>query len=150
MYGKYFAKTFEGSMYGAGFAVFAVWSYAIANADIQGFVELNPKALADKLGGPEADVETAIEFLRAPDEHSRTKTEGGRRLVREGQFLHRIVNYEVHRKIWSAVERREYMRTYMKEYRKGDRRRDGKESRTREGITAAQGVLIAAERNGGK
>lgn len=110
-------------MHGAGFAVFAVWGYAIANADPHGFIELNPKALAPKLGGPESEVMSAIEYLRSPDPESGTKTEEGRRIVREGQFLHRIVNYEAYRKIWSAMERREYMRTYMQEYRKGERRR---------------------------
>ena len=50
MWAKHFKSMYEGSMYGAGLAVFAVWGYTIANAR-KVVVELNPKRVADTLGG---------------------------------------------------------------------------------------------------
>ena len=49
MYGKIFASTFTGSMFGAGSDVFAVWGYVIANAQ-DSRIELNPRMLASTLG----------------------------------------------------------------------------------------------------
>ena len=110
MYGKLFASCFTGSMYGAGPTVFAVWAYAIANADATGHVGLNPRMLAGVIGAEENDVEAALEVLRAPDERSRSQAEGGRRLLRDGQFQHRLVNYEEYREIANQEARRAYFR----------------------------------------
>lgn len=116
MYGKIFASTYTGSMYGAGPTVFAVWGYVIANAGF-GVVELNPKAIASALGSPEADVVAAIDVLCSPDENSRSKDEQGRRLIREGQFQHRVVNHSFYRSILNETERREYNRLAQQRHR---------------------------------
>ena len=49
-------------MVGAGFHVFAVWTYIIANMDSDGFITVNPTLLAITLGGEKRLVEEAIAF----------------------------------------------------------------------------------------
>jgi len=106
MYGKIFASMFTGSMMGAGSHVHAVMTYAVSNADDKGYVELNPRLLVACIGDPIERMKDAIQFLCAPDPDSRTPDEDGRRLVREGQFLYRIVNYGKYRDIRNLEERR--------------------------------------------
>ncbi len=116
MYGKCFESMYEGSMIGAGINVFAVWNYIITKAR-GGAVEVNPKMLAFTLGGTEKQVEDALEFLQRPDPSSRSKEEGGRRLIREGQFQYRLVNWERYQNIRNLSEKREYNRVKQAEYR---------------------------------
>lgn len=120
MYGKAFESMYSGSMVGAGLNVFAVWNYAITKAKT-GIVELNPKLLSAILGGPLKDVEAAIQFLSKPDPDSRSKAEDGRRLVKEGQFQYRVVNWSVYQGIKNAEDLREYNRVRQAEYRKKKR-----------------------------
>lgn len=110
MYGKIFASMFTGSMMGAGSHVHAVMTYAVSNADERGYVELNPTLLAVLIGDPLERMEDAIAYLCRPDPHSRTPDESGRRLVREGQFLYRIVNYEKYRSARDKEARRQQNR----------------------------------------
>lgn len=117
MYGKLHSTCFTGSMYGSSLAVFAVWGYAIACADEKGYVELNPMVLAGTFSCEPREVETAIAYLSEPDAKSRTNSEEGRRMVREGQFLHRIVNYEVYRSLRDKDDRRAYQRDWDRENR---------------------------------
>lgn len=121
MFGKVFAQMYEGSMMGAGPWVFALWPYIIANCDRRGYVELNPRLIAAKIGGSSADARSAIEYLAAPDPESRSKDEGGRRIAKEGEYLYRIVNYEKYRDIRNAENRREQNRVAAKKYREKDR-----------------------------
>jgi hypothetical protein len=114
MFGKAFASMYTGSMFGAGMHVFAVWNYAIANADAKGFVELNPRPVAAALGGSHTDVHAALDYLGEPDPHSRNDADEGRRLVREGQFLYKIVSYEHYRDMRNLEAKREYDRDYQR------------------------------------
>lgn len=123
MYGKYFASTFTGSMFGAGPDVFAVWGYVIANA-VESQVELNPNLLAAIIGTTPDRIRMAIDFLCSPDPQSRTKTEEGRRLVREGEFAYRVPNLLAYRSIRNEEERREYNRLKKAEQRERDRVKD--------------------------
>ena len=116
MYGKFFASTFTGSMVGSGCNVFAVWGYCIANG-IGGQVELNPRIMAAVLGASEDEIRSAIEVLCSPDPHSRSGDQDGRRLVQEGAFAYRIVNFEKYRSIRNEEERREYNRRKQAEHR---------------------------------
>ena len=54
MYGKHFASMYEGSLYGSGAVVFAVWGYVIAcqvpDREHGAVVTLNARKLADTLG----------------------------------------------------------------------------------------------------
>lgn len=116
MYGKIFEGMYEGSMYGAGMHVFAVWGYVIARMQ-KGRVELNPKMLADILGGEEEDVISAIEYLTQPDTNSRTKDFDGRRMVKEGQFQYLVPSWEYYRNIRNEEDRREYNRLAQAKHR---------------------------------
>lgn len=116
MYGKIFASTFTGSMMVAGSDAHAVWCYVIANA-VDSQVELNPLLLAAVIGAPPEAMERAIAYLCAEDPNSRSKAEGGRRLVREGQFAYRVVNHGTYRGIKNEDERREYNRIKKAESR---------------------------------
>ncbi len=117
MYGKFFASTFTGSMFGAGSDVFAVWGYVIANAGIDGRLELNPKMLASVLGASVDAVERAIVSLCEPDPHSRNPQADGRRLQREGQYQYRVTSHEIYRAIRNEEERRAYNREKQRESR---------------------------------
>lgn len=116
MYGKHFASTYTGSMVGAGLNVFAVWGYVIANT-VKGRVELNPKMLAMLLGGPQPEIEKAIEYLQRPDPDSRSKDHEGRRLIREGQYQYFVPTFDTYRKILNEDERRDYNRLKQQEHR---------------------------------
>lgn len=104
-------------MVGAGVHVFAVWNYAIAKTR-RGTVELNPVLLAFVLGAEERLVEEAIKFLCSEDPKSRNSAEGGRRLVREGQFQYRVVNWFTYDAIRSSEDLKRYNREKQAEYRK--------------------------------
>lgn len=110
MYGKLFESTFTGSMCGKGAVTFAVWCYAIAHTQTDSMVELNPIIIAAILGCDVAEVEKAIAFLCSEDHGSRTESEGGRRLIEEGRFLYRTVNWAKYNSIGNNKERREYNR----------------------------------------
>jgi hypothetical protein len=117
VYGKIFASLFEGSMYGAGCDVFAVWAYVIANADAKGFIEINPLKLANTLGADKQRVELALEYLCQPDPSSRNPDDEGRRLVREGAFMYRVVSHHHYRDMRNMDAKREYDRSYRRERR---------------------------------
>jgi hypothetical protein len=119
MYGKSYESKFEGSMVGSGLAVFAVWDYMTTKAR-DGYVEVNPELLAFTLGGREQDpseIVQALEFLQRPDPRSRSQKEGGRRIVKEGQFQYRLVNWGEYNRIRTEEDRREYNRRKQAEYR---------------------------------
>lgn len=109
MYGKVFASMFEGSMLGAGPDVFAVWTYTLTRT-VKGIVELNPPLVGAMIGMPAEHVVAAITFLEQPDPFSRNPDEGGRRLVKEGQFQYRVVSHGKYSKIRNEDERKEYNR----------------------------------------
>jgi hypothetical protein len=93
-WGKLYEKTFEGSMYGGGPVLFAVWCYAIAHMrPPNGVVKLNPRPLADTIGCSVAEVEKAIEILCGPDPASDSKAMDGRRLLRVSTYEYQGVNY---------------------------------------------------------
>ncbi len=119
MYGKHFESMYEGSMYGAGLDVFAVWGYVIAHTK-RSRVELNPKRLSDTLGGDIPAIDKAIEFLMAPDPISRHKEHEGRRLIKEGQFQYFVPSWEAYQVIKNAEDRREYNRVKKSEQRARD------------------------------
>jgi hypothetical protein len=121
MYGKLFASCFTGSMSGSGADMFAVWAYVLANSDMNGTVELNPKLIAVMIGMPEDNVKAVLEKLQQPDPNSRSREQDGKRLIRHGEFLYEIVNYLFYRAIQNKKAQTEYMRKYMKEKRDRER-----------------------------
>ena len=123
MYGKAFASMYEGSMYGAGCNVFAVWGYIIAHA-VAGRIELNPKKVADALGGTLEEIQAAMDYLQQPDAESRNQEYEGRRLVREGQFQYFVPSHEHYRRIQDEAQRREYNRVKQAEHRARKKREE--------------------------
>ena len=123
MYSKLFPGMFTGSMMGSGAAVFAVMTYAIANADEKGMVELNPQLLAAVIGESKELIELAIESLMKPDYKSRSPEEKGKRIIKEGQFLYRLVNYQKYRSIRDEEARLEYQRDWDHKHRPSGHRR---------------------------
>lgn len=123
MYGRVFEKMYEGSMAGAGLNVFALWNYILTKAR-RGVVEINPKLVAFTLGGETGDlsevikqVEDALEYLQRPDPESRSHLEDGKRIIKEGQFQYRIVNWDDYEKIRQEAENREYNRFAQAKHR---------------------------------
>lgn len=108
-------------MYGAGMHIFAVWHYSLDVA-VSGFVELNPVMVAAVLGGTPGEVVKALEYLSRPDTQSRSREEDGRRMVKEGQFQYRIVNWDHYQRIRNERDRREYNRLKQKEFRERQKR----------------------------
>ncbi len=109
MYGKAFESMYTGSMVGAGLNVWGVWNYVIANTHF-GVIEINSALLAFILGCSAKEVEDAISKLCAPDPKSRSKTEAGKRLIKEGQFQYRVVNWEHYQRLRNAEAKRQYDR----------------------------------------
>lgn len=108
-------------MVGAGSVVFAVWGYVIAkqepDREIGSQVRLNPKLLSAILGDTEEAVTGAIDFLCSPDERSTTKKEGGRRLIKIGEFDYQVVNGAQYRAIRDEEERRRQVREAQRRFR---------------------------------
>jgi hypothetical protein len=78
-YVKVFQTMYTGSLYGAGMHVFAVWGWILAHKDESGVVEINPKLVANELGGTDQQVQETVNYLCAPDPNSRSTEEEGRR-----------------------------------------------------------------------
>lgn len=158
MYGKIYDSMFTGSLYGSGAITFAVWSYVIANMQPSReglfYLEINPRLLARLLGEDEKDVVTTLDKFCAPDAESRSSEEEGRRLVKEGQYLYRVVNGPKYREMRDEDARRQYMRDYMRERRKEKReepaRRKAVEKLMRPGgaRTMEERLIEKAEREG--
>lgn len=121
MFGKIFASMFQGSLYGKGWGPQLVMSYVIAHGqpdrELGMVVELNPKLLANTFGEDLKSVEAAIDFLCQPDPESRTPEEGGRRLIKLGQFDYKVVNGAKYRAIRDLEMRREQVRAAMAKHR---------------------------------
>lgn len=137
-WGKFYAKTFTGSMYGAGLHVFTLMGFCVANAmPPEGDVEINTKMLAPVFGCPEEEILKALDYLTSPDPSSRTPGEQGRRLVKVGAFTYRLVNFMAYREGTDIEARKTYFREKQKEYRKrkkSDGRQAGATQAIREGM----------------
>ncbi len=96
---------YEGSMYGAGCNVFAVWGYVISHMRF-GSVELNPRMLSNTLGGSVDEIEQAIVYLTKPDDQSRHKEHEGRHMIQEGQFQYFIPSWQYYEAIRNEADRK--------------------------------------------
>lgn len=124
-------------MIGSGPDVFSVWGYVIAK-NRMGVVELNPTLLAFLIGATEKRMADAIDFLCRPDAKSRSQAQGGKRLVKEGVYQYRMVNWEYYDKIKSLEELRQYNREKQAEYRERER------LKKKGGGTMAERLLVKA------
>jgi hypothetical protein len=123
-YGKLYDRLYSGSMVGKGCVLFALMPYVISKQypasrehDAPMLVELNANLLALIFGATEEEVVRAIEFLCSPDPKSRSKAEEGKRLVREGEYLYRVVNGRYYRELADEERLAENARKYTKKWR---------------------------------
>jgi hypothetical protein len=94
-----------------------VWITLLAMADKNGIAETSLPSLADAARVSFDDCVAAIEKLKSPDKHSRTKQHEGRRIEEcDGGFL--LLNHGKYRAKMGADERREYNRVKQQEWRK--------------------------------
>lgn len=138
MYGKHFESMYTGSMRGAGPVAFAVWGWIIShqkpNTRREEFtVELDPELLAFVIGKVNAeDIARQIQTFCQPDLKSRTEAEEGRKLVKLGVYLYRVVNGAMYDRLRREDERREYNRERQRELRakqkQPDQRQDAGQS----------------------
>ncbi len=82
------------------------WITMLALADRDGQVKASLPGLAHEARLTMAEVEDALEDFRQPDKYSQTTLEGGRR-IRDIEGGWELITYEVHRRMFSAEERRE-------------------------------------------
>jgi len=146
MYGKFYYQAFKGSMYGAGANVFAVWAYIIALA-VKSRVDINPLDIANHIGMTQKEVEDAVEYLCAPDPNSRTPSNEGRRMIREGSFQYFIPNHEIFTKTKSPEELRAYYARVKREWRA----QQEATKKAKEGLTGGltgEGAYLEALNNG--
>lgn len=114
MYGKTFTALWEGSMVGRSDPQL-VFIFLFCHCDRSGFVEAHPAIVSAKTGLSTERVEAAISYLEGPDPKSRSKAEGGRRIIKlDGDHSAgwKVVNYEYYRGLRKAEDRREYQRQY--------------------------------------
>lgn len=140
MYGKAFSSMYSGSMVGRGALFFAVWGYVLANMvpdrECGMWVELNPKVIGFVLGEGEVDVEKVLGEMCEVDPQSRTKDEGGRKLVKLGEYAYRVVNGKKYQMMRSEEDRREQNRVAQAKFRAKSKPLPGEEA------------YVKAERNG--
>ncbi len=93
-----------------------LWCFLLSQADAQGIVEGSVSGLAIAAHVSLKECQQAVEIFCAPDPHSRTKDEGGRRLVEvDGGW--QIVSYQKWRFKLSKEERKQYKRVHEQKRR---------------------------------
>jgi hypothetical protein len=119
MYVKLFASIYQGTLRGKSHGLL-VFTNLLAHCDRDGVADIHPKAIADEVGLPLADVQAALYELEAPDDESRTPDEGGRRIIRVDEHRAwgwRVVNYAKYRAIRNDDDRREANRVAVAKHR---------------------------------
>lgn len=98
-----------------------VWITMLAIADRKGRVGASIPGLANVARVSESECETAIARFMAPDHHSRTKTQDGRRITPiEGGW--QLLNYDKYRELQDEESIREAKRNYMRKTRANAKR----------------------------
>lgn len=146
MFGKTFESMYTGSMRGAGAINFAVWGYIITHAKPhfggEMRVELNPDIIGFLIGEKTEDIASSIEFLMSPDPKSRSKNEGGRRLVKIEEYLYRVVNGAKYRAIKVSEVRREQNRLAQNRFRKKHSKNGGPQAGERRYVRGVENGTI--------
>jgi len=118
-YGRVFERMYEGSMVGAGAAVFAVWCYCVTKADRDSHVvTLNVALLSNIIGESEATISAAISQLCKLDPDSKCKSDGGERLVRRDGLDYFMPSHEYYRTFGREKEVREGNAERQRRHRK--------------------------------
>ena len=113
-YGQAYQSMYTGSMVGSGAVVFAVWGYVISNTDSRtSMVRLNETVISTIIGESVDVITKAIAVLCAPDPRSHRKAEGGRRLIKQGEWDYFVVNFEHYHGLAKREKRKKYMADLM-------------------------------------
>jgi len=113
-YGQAYQSMYTGSMVGSGAVVFAVWGYVISNTDSRtSMVRLNETVISTIIGESVDVITKAIAVLCAPDPRSHRKEEGGRRLIKQGEWDYFVVNFEHYHGLAKREKRKKYMADLM-------------------------------------
>lgn len=112
MYAKLFTSIYQGTLRGNSHGLL-VFTNLLAHADMEGRVDIHPRAIAEEVGLTVEEVKKALLVLESPDDESRSPEEQGRRIVRLDE--HRawgwiVVNYVKYRSIRNEDDRREQNR----------------------------------------
>jgi len=120
MWRRLYGDVFEGSMAGRKDAL-VLFMYLISRADDRGFVRRSSVRVVTACTGlTEGEYAGALAELEAPDLNSRSKAEGGRRLMPEDDgWL--IVNFEHYQGIQKVEHRRESVRRAVARHRAKER-----------------------------
>lgn len=110
-YTPLFGSIVRSSIWDEDNATRVVWITMLALADKDGFIEGSTKGLAHEARVSIRECSTAIEILKAPDPHSKTIDNEGRR-IKEVESGWVILNYSLYRK--KAKSRAGYYRNYRK------------------------------------
>ncbi len=121
-WGKVHRSAFTGSMAGKGSDVFAIWCYVLAHA-WDNIVDINISLVAFMIGMPEQRAREVVEFLCAEDPESRTRDEGGKRLVHAGGIRYRVVNWDLYNEQEETVDKTEKERARKARQRENNRKK---------------------------
>lgn len=119
MYAKLFSQIFDSSI-SNDYVVRHAFMDLLALADRDGHVDMTAEAIARRTNVPIDIVLYSLERLNAPDPHSRTPAEEGRRIVlldTHRSWGWRIVNYEEYRNMRDEEARKAYFREYKRKIR---------------------------------
>jgi len=97
---------YTGSMYGAGPSEFALWAWIVIRATEDGFVDINPRIPAAEIGDKVSTIKGLLNKFLSPDPASSTKTSGGAKLERIGEYKYFIVNFAKYRDEQTKTARR--------------------------------------------
>lgn len=115
-YTKLFSSITESTVWGEPYATRVVWVAMLAMADAQGNVYASLPGLARRANVTLDEAERALQSFAAPDPHSRTQEQQGRRIeVIDGGW--HLINHGKYGAIRGAEERRDYKREWDRKHR---------------------------------
>lgn len=119
MYGKVFDSIYDGTLYGHWEAIVTMQQFIVlATAD--GIVDMTPSSMAARTSIPVEILNKGILVLSAPDPHTRTPGEDGRRIVlldEHRPWGWRLVNHWKYRALRDMAQKREADRDRIKKKR---------------------------------
>jgi hypothetical protein len=118
---KLFNKIVTSSIWSEDDKTRIMWITMLALADRNGYVAAALPGLADVARMSLDDAKAAIEKLEAPDPYSRTTLYEGKRIIRVAGGWE-IVTYDLHRKLLSAEERKQYKAEWAAKRRRQESR----------------------------
>lgn len=122
MYAKIFSQIFDSTL-ADNWQHRHVFEDLLKLSDQRGYVDMTPESIIARTRLPADMVMEALKALMLPDPRSRSKEEGGRRIVlidSDRPWGWRIVNYLHYRGIKNEFDRTGYMRNYMRDKRSLD------------------------------